>query len=44
MIDLLARLGVKPYYLNADQMTQRVAEDSKWISELMTELGFAKKQ
>jgi tripartite-type tricarboxylate transporter receptor subunit TctC len=43
MIDLLTKLGVKPYYLSADQMTQRVADDTRWISELMGDLGFAKR-
>lgn len=44
MLDLLAKLGVKPFYLTADQMAQRVAADTQWITELMTDLGFAKKR
>jgi tripartite-type tricarboxylate transporter receptor subunit TctC len=41
--DTLKKLGVGPYYLNAEQMTQRVAADTKWVTELMNELGMAKK-
>jgi hypothetical protein len=29
--------------MTADQMSKRVTDDTKWISELMTELGFSKK-
>ena len=28
---------------SAEQMSKRVVEDTKWITELMNELGFAKK-
>lgn len=42
--DTLKKLGVGPFYMTADQMTQRIAADTKWVSELMTELGLAKKQ
>jgi tripartite-type tricarboxylate transporter receptor subunit TctC len=37
------KLGVDPFYMNATQMTQRIQSDSQWITELMTELGLAKK-
>ncbi|MFO1217139.1 MAG: tripartite tricarboxylate transporter substrate binding protein [Burkholderiaceae bacterium] len=43
MLDLLKKLGMGPFYMTPEQMTQRVADDTKWITELMTELGFAKK-
>ena len=29
--------------ISADQMSRRVSEDAKWISELMAELGMTKK-
>jgi hypothetical protein len=29
--------------MTADQMNKRVTDDAKWIGELMTELGMAKK-
>jgi hypothetical protein len=29
--------------MTADQMSKRVLDDSKWIAELMTELGMTKK-
>lgn len=41
--DTLKKLGVRAMYMTPDQMTQRVAADTKWIGELMTELGLAKK-
>ena len=41
--DVLKKLGVGPMYMTPEQMTQRVAADTKWVSELMTELGLAKK-
>ena len=41
--DQLKKVGIPALPMTADQMTKRVADDAKWISELMTELGFAKK-
>lgn len=41
--DTLKKLGVGAMYMSPEQMTQRVAADTKWVSELMTELGLAKK-
>ena len=41
--DMLAKLGVPSAPMNSDQMSRQVAADTQWISELMTELGFAKK-
>ena len=41
--DTLKKLGVTAMYMTPEQMTQRVAADTKWVSELMTELGLAKK-
>ena len=41
--DQLKKVGISALPMTADQMTKRVADDAKWISELMTELGFAKK-
>ncbi len=41
--DMLAKVGVAAAYTTSDQMTRQVADDTKWITELMTELGFAKK-
>lgn len=41
--DVLKKLGVSAMYMTPEQMTQRVAADTKWVSELMTELGLAKK-
>lgn len=43
MTDMLAKLGVPFMPMNSEQMTVQIAADTKWISELMTELGFAKK-
>ena len=43
MTDLLAKLGVPATFMSTEQMTVQVANDTKWISDLMTELGFAKK-
>jgi tripartite-type tricarboxylate transporter receptor subunit TctC len=42
--DLLKKLGVNAFYMTPEQMTQRVTEDTQWISTLMNELGMAKKQ
>lgn len=41
--DTLKKLGVGAMYMTPEQMTQRVAADTRWVSELMTELGLAKK-
>jgi tripartite-type tricarboxylate transporter receptor subunit TctC len=41
--DQLKKVGIPALPMTADQMAKRVVDDSKWIAELMTELGFAKK-
>lgn len=41
--DQLKKAGIPPFPMTADQMSKRVADDAKWITELMSELGFAKK-
>ncbi|MEY2618643.1 MAG: hypothetical protein RL522_1645 [Pseudomonadota bacterium] len=41
--DKFKAAGIMGLPMTADQMTRRVADDTKWISELMTELGMAKK-
>jgi tripartite-type tricarboxylate transporter receptor subunit TctC len=41
--DQLKKAGIPPLPMTADQMSKRVVDDTKWIAELMTELGFAKK-
>ena len=41
--DQLKKVGIPPLPMTAEQMNKRVADDAKWITELMTELGFAKK-
>jgi tripartite-type tricarboxylate transporter receptor subunit TctC len=41
--DQFKKVGIPALPMTADQMSKRVADDTKWISELMTELGFAKK-
>ena len=41
--DQLKKAGIPPLPMNAEQMNQRVATDTKWISELMAELGMLKK-
>ena len=41
--DQLKKAGIPPFPMSAEQMSKRVADDTKWISELMGELGFAKK-
>ncbi|MEY3779470.1 MAG: hypothetical protein RL103_1678, partial [Pseudomonadota bacterium] len=41
--DQLKKSGIPALPMTADQMSKRVADDSKWISELMTELGMTKK-
>jgi len=42
--DTLKKLGVTAVYMTPEQMSARVTADSKWIAELMAELGLAKKQ
>ncbi len=45
MQDLLQKLGIPGgMYMTPEQMTKRIADDTKWVTELMTELGLAKKQ
>jgi tripartite-type tricarboxylate transporter receptor subunit TctC len=41
--DQFKKVGIPALPMTADQMTKRVVDDTKWISELMAELGFAKK-
>ncbi len=41
--DQLKKAGIPPFPMTAEQMTKRVADDAKWITELMSELGFSKK-
>ena len=41
--DQLKKAGIPPFPMTAEQMSKRVADDAKWITELMGELGFAKK-
>ena len=41
--DQLKKAGIPPFPMTAEQMSKRVADDTKWISELMGELGFARK-
>lgn len=41
--DTLKKLGVGAMYMTPEQMTRRVAEDTQWVTALMTELGMAKK-
>jgi len=41
--DQLKKVGIPALPMTADQMAKRVVDDSKWIPELMTELGFVKK-
>jgi tripartite-type tricarboxylate transporter receptor subunit TctC len=43
VLDQMKKVGIPPIQMNADQMAKRISEDSKWISELMTELGMVKK-
>jgi tripartite-type tricarboxylate transporter receptor subunit TctC len=44
MQDVLKRLGVSSMYMTPEQTAQRIAADTQWVSELMKELGMAKKQ
>ena len=41
--DTMKKLGVNAFYMNPEQMSARVAADARWIGDLMTELGMAKK-
>lgn len=41
--DQFKKVGIPMLQMNAEQMSKRVADDSKWIGELMVELGLAKK-
>ena len=41
--DQFKKAGIPALPMTADQMNQRVVDDAKWISELMGELGMAKK-
>jgi tripartite-type tricarboxylate transporter receptor subunit TctC len=41
--DQFKKAGIPALPMTADQMSKRVTDDTKWISELMTELGFSKK-
>lgn len=41
--DQFKKAGIPALPMTAEQMNQRVADDAKWIGELMTELGMAKK-
>ena len=41
--DQFKKAGIPALPMTADQMSKRVVDDSKWITELMTELGMTKK-
>lgn len=41
--DQFRKAGIPPFPMTAEQMSKRVIDDSKWIGELMLELGLAKK-
>jgi tripartite-type tricarboxylate transporter receptor subunit TctC len=41
--DHFKKAGSPTFTMTADQMNKRVADDAKWIGELMTELGMTKK-
>jgi tripartite-type tricarboxylate transporter receptor subunit TctC len=41
--DQFKKAGIPGLRMTAAEMTKRVADDTKWISELMTELGMGKK-
>jgi tripartite-type tricarboxylate transporter receptor subunit TctC len=43
VVDMLAKLGVPPLPMTPEQMAQRIQADSKWMGELMAELGMLKK-
>ena len=43
VLEQLKKAGIPALRMTADEMTKRIADDSKWITELMTELGMAKK-
>lgn len=41
--DYLVKSGTPPFWLGTDDTVKRIAEETGWMRELMTELGFAKK-
>ena len=41
--DQLKKVGIPAFQMTAEQMSKRVVDDTQWITELMNELGFAKK-
>lgn len=41
--DQLKKSGIPGFPMTAEQMSKQVVADTKWIGELMTELGFSKK-
>lgn len=41
--DQFKKAGIPAFPMTADQMNKRVVDDTKWIGELMTELGMTKK-
>ena len=41
--DQFRKAGIPGLPMSAEQMSRRVTEDTKWITEMMTELGMAKK-
>ncbi len=43
VLEQFKKIGTPPFPMSAEQMTARVNEDQKWISELMTEFGMVKK-
>jgi tripartite-type tricarboxylate transporter receptor subunit TctC len=43
VLDQMKKVGIPPIQMTPDQMTKRIGEDFKWISDLMTELGMVKK-
>jgi tripartite-type tricarboxylate transporter receptor subunit TctC len=43
VLEQMKKVGIPPIQMTPDQMTKRIGEDFKWISDLMTELGMVKK-
>ena len=43
VVDQFKKVGIPAFPMTADQMSKRVLDDTKWITELMVELGLAKK-
>ncbi len=43
VMDQLKKAGIPALRMTADEMNKRIADDSKWITELMIELGMTKK-